>query len=411
MVSVSAASNVDRAWPVRREFAQKLAHTWIALAGVAYFVDLLRQTRDGLTDGDGRPFGDDFINYWSGAFLAWHQRAVDVYDWTAFHTFQQSIVGADLNYYHYSYPPILLVLTAPLAALPYVPGLLVWLTSSWFCFYRALRLAMPGKGALLLALATPAVFVSAVGGQNAAWTAAFFGGGLLLLDRRPFVAGALFALLSYKPQVGLLIPIALVAGRQWRAVAGAVITGGVLIFVSLVLFGPEVWIVYVRNIGVLRQLILEDGSGVWHRMVSVFVFARRLGADVWTAYIAQGTSGLFAAWVVAVMWFKDVPAQMRNSALLLGTCLVTPYLQDYDLVFTAFVAIWLTTPVVVPANLQRAAHIIAGLILILPAAAAAIANVSGLVVAPLLFFVALLMTARIGLLARSSGAPEFAARA
>ena len=120
---------------------------------------------------------------------------------------------------------------------------------------------------------------------------------------------------------------------------------------------------------------------------------------------------LFAAWVVAVMWFKDVPAQMRNSALLLGTCLATPYLQDYDLVFTAFVAIWLTTPVVVPAHLQRPAHIMAGLILILPAAAAAIANVSGLVVAPLLFFVALLMTARIGLLARSSGAPEFAARA
>src|SRR6266508_2111399 len=155
MATKDAAMSAESAWPVPRDFARKLAHTWIVLAGVAYFADLLRQTRAGLTDGDGRPFGDDFINYWSGAFLAWHQRAGEIYDWAAFHSFQQSIVGDALNYYHYSYPPILLVLSAPLAALPYLPALAFWLSSSWFCFYRALKLAMP-KGALLLALATPA---------------------------------------------------------------------------------------------------------------------------------------------------------------------------------------------------------------------------------------------------------------
>jgi len=52
----------------------KVARSYIAVAFVAYVVDLLRQTRDGLTDGMGRPFGDDFINFWSGPFLAWHQR-------------------------------------------------------------------------------------------------------------------------------------------------------------------------------------------------------------------------------------------------------------------------------------------------------------------------------------------------
>ena len=58
------------------------------------------------------------------------------------------MVGASLDAYHYSYPPVLLLLTAPLALMAYAPALLAWLTAGWYAFYRALRLAMPGQGAL-----------------------------------------------------------------------------------------------------------------------------------------------------------------------------------------------------------------------------------------------------------------------
>jgi len=58
----------------------KIARCYVAVAFVVYVADLLRQTRNGLTDGAGRPFGDDFINFWSGPFLAWHQRAAEIYD-------------------------------------------------------------------------------------------------------------------------------------------------------------------------------------------------------------------------------------------------------------------------------------------------------------------------------------------
>src|ERR1700733_3672658 len=99
----------------------KVARCYVGVALVAYLVDLLRQTRDGLTDGAGRPFGDDFINFWSGPFLAWHQRAAEIYNFDAFHVFEQSVVGEHLQGYHYSYPPTLLVLMAPLALVLYVP--------------------------------------------------------------------------------------------------------------------------------------------------------------------------------------------------------------------------------------------------------------------------------------------------
>ena len=219
-------------WATTATRTTTVARSFVAAAALIYLYDLLGQTHDHFTNGAGRPLGDDFINFWSGAYLAWHGRVTEIYDPAAFHVFEQSMVGASLNAYHYSYPPVLLLLTAPLAFMAYAPALLVWLTAGWYAFYRALRLAMPGQGALLLALATPAVFINAVGGQNGTWTAALFGGGLSLLERRPLLAGGLLGLLIYKPQLALLIPVALLAGRHWRAFAAASVVAGALLAVS-----------------------------------------------------------------------------------------------------------------------------------------------------------------------------------
>jgi hypothetical protein len=210
--------------------------------------------------------------------------------------------------------------------MPYVPALLTWVAAGWYAFYRALRLAMPGQGTLLFALAAPAVFINAVGGQNGTWTAALFGGGLSLLERRPLVAGGLLGLLIYKPQLGLLIPIALLAGRHWRAFMTAAMVAGLLLAVSAVGFGTDVWGDYVRNLAVLRHMILENGTGVWYRFVSVFVAARRLGAPVETAYLVQVMAGALAAVGVVLVWFRDAPPGIKNAVLVLSTCLATPYL-------------------------------------------------------------------------------------
>jgi hypothetical protein len=369
-----------------------VARSFATAAALVYLYDLLRQTADHLTNGAGRPFGDDFINFWSGAYLAWHGRVSEIYNPAAFHVFEQSVVGASIQAYHYSYPPVLLLLTAPLALMAYAPALLVWLVAGWYAFYRALRLAMPGRGALLLAVATPAVFINAVGGQNGTWTAALLGGGLSLLERRPLLAGGLLGLLIYKPQLGLLIPVALLAGRHWRAFAAASVVAGALLMVSVIWFGTDAWAEYLRNLGMLRQMILEDGTGVWHRFVSVFVGARRLGAPVETAYVIQMVTGVLACVAVSWVWFGEAPAGVKNAVLVLGTCLATPYLQDYDLVFGALVVAWLwQCPV--PYASDRVLQIFAGLLLLLPLVAAALARLTGFALGPLfiapLFVVAL----------------------
>ncbi len=368
-----------------------IAICWIPVANAIYLVDLLRQTRDGLSDGAGRPFGDDFINFFSGSYLAWHGRAAEVYDWSAFHAFEVSVTGPSLGFYHYSYPPALLLVGAPLAFVGYLPGFFLWVGGGWLAFYRALALIASNRTALLLSLATPAVFINSVNGQTGTWTAALFGGGLALLNRRPAIAGVLFGLLICKPQLGIVLPIALAAGRQWRAFIAAALTVLILIGASALLFGADIWPAYFKHAEVLRQNVLESGEGVWHRMVSVFVAARRLGLDPAWAYIAQVIVAVPVMVIVALAWFRETPAAARYALLVLGTWLATPYLQDYDLVIGAFVVLWLCE---LYPDLPRPVLISAGLILILPFVAAALANLTGFAFGPLFIAPAFVLAAR-----------------
>jgi hypothetical protein len=377
------------ALPVDADLLRKTGWIWVALAGAFCVFDLLRKMSVGLTDGNGRPVGDDFVNYFSGAFLALHQRAADIYHWPAYHAFQEQLVGAWVSpNYNYSYPPVLLVLTLPFALLPYMPAFGLWLIGGWFAFYRSLRLAM-GENALLFALATPAVFVNTYCGQNGVWTAAFLGGGLCLLPRRPVIAGVLFGLQVYKPHLALMIPVALLAGQQWRALAAAGVTAGALLLASVAYVGLDTWRDFLDVVPLLRKATLEEADAVWHRSVSVFMAVHRLGVGLSAAYAAQAFAALLAAGLVALAWLKQAPAPARNAAVVLGALLSTPYLQDYDLVVCAFVVAWL---MVRPA---QSAWVASALLLVLPLLASSLGKLTGLAFGPLFVIPAFVLTSQL----------------
>jgi hypothetical protein len=117
-------------------------------------------------------------------------------------------------------------------------------------------------------------------------------------------------------------------------------------------------------------------------MLSVFVAARRLGADVPAAYGTQIVVALAAAGTVAVAWYRDSPQPAKNTLLVLGTCLATPYLQDYDLVIGAFVAIWLAS-LYPAADMPKSVLIGAGLVLVVPLVASLLATQTGYEFGPL----------------------------
>lgn len=320
---------------------RRIAVIWLVAAGSLLALRLYGQTRVGLSDGAGHPFGEDFLNFWSAPALAVQGRLADIYDIARFHRFQVEAVGTPIDLYHYSYPPVMLLFTAPLGLLPYPVAWAVWVAGGWLAFATVVRRIMVKEWALYAA-AMPAVFISVAGGQNGCWTAAILGGGLLLLRRRPTLAGLVLSLLVFKPQLAWLLPFALVAGGHWRALAGLAAGGCGSLGASWMIFGTDVWMAYLAQADLLRVVILEGGSGTWHRMISVFVLIRQAGFPTSVAYAVQGLASFGVLAAMVQVWRNPTAAsEVKFAVLVLGALLASPYVSDYDLVVAALVPLWL----------------------------------------------------------------------
>ncbi len=146
---------------------------------------------------------------------------------------------------------------------------------------------LPRPLTLWAGLAFPAVLVTITHGQNAFLTTALFGWGLLLLPRGPVAAGILFGLLTFKPQVGVLLPVALVAGGHWRAIVAAALTGIALAVTTTVLFGAQSGRISLQARPTPAK---TSKSGVlpYYKLQSVFAAVRLLCGPLIYAYVLQG---------------------------------------------------------------------------------------------------------------------------
>jgi alpha-1,2-mannosyltransferase len=306
-----------------------LAVTAIAVAG---WIGL----SDGLIDRNGKPLGTDFSNVYAAGTLTWQGRPADAYAPALQHQAEKAIFGGrEVPFYGWHYPPFFFAVAIAVAAFPYAWGLSIWLAASFAAYLAAIRAILPGKETLLIASAFPAVFVNIGHGQNGFLTAALLGGALQLLDRRPWLAGMLIGLLAYKPQFGVLIPIALLAGGRWRSIAAAVATVAVLLALSFATLGGGVWQAFADSMHFTQTVVLEQGGTGWEKIQSVFSAARMWGATVPAAYAVQFALGLGLAASLAWLWRSDAAFELKAAALATGSLLATPYVLDYDLVVLA----------------------------------------------------------------------------
>ncbi len=299
---------------------------------------------DGL-DVSGYPIGRDFINIWSGPQLAFHGRLSTLFDPEAYQAAIGALFGHALPFHNWSYPLFALPAFWPLSELPYFPALAVW-TLATFAAYAGVvlsQLASPSRPYALLGLiAAPAVLLNLVAGQNGFLSAALLLGGILWLDRRPTMAGVLFGLLAFKPQLGLILPFALVALGTWRAIAAAALTVCVLVTASVALFGLEAWRQYLHVTAAYQWLLLEEFQGFYTAMMpSVFAGARASGFSYPVAMSIQVAVALsvVAGTCMAVRRTSD-PCR-RALVLASAAALVTPYAFNYDLTAIAAAMIWM----------------------------------------------------------------------
>jgi hypothetical protein len=339
---VAAAVEALRLAPwLTRERVLRWGRAFTVLSLVLLAWDAVTHRTAGVTNAIGEHLGRDFVDFWSGARLAESGKAALAYNVEAFNQHQKALVGPASEFKLYSYPPSTMLLSWPLAALPYLPGLAVWtLLGSGLVSWLLSRL-VGWQMAALAAIGAPAAYLNILGGQNGHFTAALLAGGLSLLDRRPVLAGVLLGLLAYKPQVGVLLPVALVAGSRWRSFAAAALTVIGLIAASFVLLGAEAWSGYLDQIKLETRLI-ELGDDFWHRMQTVFFMLRMFGTGLSAAYFAQACSAVLAVLALAVVWRTGSALELKAATLVVAMFLATPYAWDYDMVVLPFVAAWLT---------------------------------------------------------------------
>ena len=306
---------------------------WASIAITAATLAATFVTASGTVDAWGRPLGTDFSQMWTAGRMALDGHAAGVYDWGQHHAVQQLTHGrTDIPFYGFHYPPLFLLVAAPLAALPYVPALIIWQALTLFATAWLVTRIVPSRETLLLALGCPVVFVCLAHGHNGFLTAFLLGGGLLWLERRPWLSGALLGLLAYKPQFGLIIPLILIAGGHWRAVAGATLAVLLAGATTLLLWGIEPWQAFLASLGPTQSVVLEQGGIGWHKIQSAFAAVRAWHGSIGLAYGVQTVVALLVIAANIWLWRTAQPRELRNAGAMIGALLVTPYGLDYDMV-------------------------------------------------------------------------------
>jgi hypothetical protein len=303
----------------------------IMLAGTVIALGLLILTAHGTVDGYGRPVGTDFSSFWTAGRMALDGHAAAAYDWKAHWAMQKQTHGVDL-FYPWSYPPVFFLVTAALAALPYLPAFLLWQSASLLAALAVFRAILPQNYALLFALGFPAVLVCFGHGQTGFLTAALLGGGVLALQRNEIAAGILFGLLIYKPQFGILLPFVLAAGGYWRAFVAASLTVIATIALSIAIWGWPVWQAFFDSLPLTEKIVFEAGDTGFEKFQSIFAWVRSWNGPLPLAYGLQAVVTLGALIACIRIWRSSAAHRLKGAALLTGALLSSPYVLDYDLI-------------------------------------------------------------------------------
>ena len=281
---------------------------------------------------DGRLRCLDFGWMWlSGRFAASGDPA-RIFDYPAFSAAQAALFGPhNCGFFpHFYYPPTFVFMLFPLGFMPYLTAFAVWNLATLLFYLGAVYAIIPRRAALFAALTPFFVPVNVDFGHNGFVTAALVGFSLIFAERRPWLSGSFLGLLTYKPQIGLLFPPALLAARNWRALAGATAVSVLLGAAAAIAFGKQGWPSFVDAILTRNSMWSPDGTTELN-VQSVLGLLHRAGVSASIAWAVQLAIAAIVGLAVCVLWSKPVPYSLKAAALCVGSVTVTPYALFYDL--------------------------------------------------------------------------------
>jgi hypothetical protein len=270
---------------------------------------------------------NDFFALLSFAKFPITNHAADIYDLSVLQEFQESLGSTPAIHLPFPYPPSFILLMTPFGLVGYYAAYGAWILGTFvFYFVVSWRREWPLSAAFTIIFA-PATILTFVYGQTGFLTSALIVGGFRFAGSRPILSGVLFGLASIKPQLGILIPIALISARLWRSLAAAGGTVLVLVVASSAAFGWSIWPLWV-----LQLLAHADWAATTkpQYMPTIVANLTFLGLDLAVARRIQLAVAVAVAGIIWVCFRRGV-TKLGDSALLVGTFLATPYAFVYDM--------------------------------------------------------------------------------
>lgn len=309
----------------------------LAVAGTALLAAMVYAARSAPPlDAQGFPIGHDFVNLWVGARAALGGHPSSVFAFAAYQAQLRAIFGS-VPAHDWSYPPHLFLFIWPLGLLPYLWAYAAWSVAGLAVYLYAATRGGADRRALLFLAAAPAALMNIFDGQNGFFLSGAMIGGLLLMDRRPLVAGVLFALLTLKPQLGLVVPVMLLASGRWRVLASAVAATLVLFLATGFVFGFSIWSDYAREVLPLQRTIMDVEGGVAPAMMpTVFIGMRMIGVPLALAYAVQLGATMAALAAVGWTYARKRDAVLSQALFATAVFLATPYAFSYDMPMLAW---------------------------------------------------------------------------
>jgi hypothetical protein len=272
----------------------------------------------------------DYSVFWAAANMALEHPDL-IYNDVAITLRQAGIIDAGGALRPWAYPPTALIPLLPFSMLPYQLSLTAFVLVSGGMFLFAARQLFERRALIamaLIALSQPVIF-AALNGQMILLVAAFAIGGLVVLPRSPVIAGVLLGVAAaIKPQLLVFAPLAMLAGRQYRALGAATLAGLAMVLVSLA-FGLGRWTEWIAAVGRFRATV--ETLDILYRNVTptgILWFWGLTGAG---QLVANGLFAIAGAVGVWTIFRGNHPLSIRLVALAGGGLFAAPYAMNYDL--------------------------------------------------------------------------------
>jgi len=310
-------------------------------------------------DVNGYALGRDFLNAWVYGREAWSGEAGRYYDIRLYNQHLAALTGWDYPAQQWSYAPHFMLVMAPFGLMPYLPALALWTALSLLALLVVVPVTADRRFAWPVLVLAPAGVFCWISGQASFLLLALLIGIWRNLDRRPLLAGMLLGLLTVKPQLGLLFPLMLVLTGRWRVVFAAAATTLALAGATALLWGVDLWRLYLTVGAPMQELVLSRPTNVSYAfMPTLYMNARLLGASSGLAYGLQVLAALAAAGAVAWTYRRPRDPLLSYAALMVAGLVATPYLMSYDLL----VAVWAVLAVGGGAGRERIVYLLVTLL-------------------------------------------------